>query len=101
MELTKDYHDACDENNENFTVHHPTLLAPFPSNLIPGNQRNKITKGIVYTEITDNSMEQYKQPPNMMMQGGRGTRSSPRNRPQRRTTRHVEAVNNKNYYYGR
>ena len=43
-------------------------------------------------EITDNSMEQYKQPPNMMMQGGRGTRSSPRNRPQQRTTRHVEAV---------
>jgi hypothetical protein len=44
-----------------FIIHHPTLLAPFPSHIVPPEKRWDILKDICYDSVTDAVLKEYHQ----------------------------------------
>ena len=64
-EAAKMYNAQCSDTvraQNSFIIHHPTLLAPFPSHLFPPEKRRDISRDLCYGSITDAALREYHQP---------------------------------------
>ncbi len=58
------YNAQCSDTvgmQSSFIIHHPTLLAPFPSHLFPPESRRDISRDLCYGSVTDAALREYHQ----------------------------------------